>query len=200
LKGKIEEILTFWFGSIGAVDDFPKNKSDLWFKKDKSVDIKIRETFEGDLKRACGGQYDSWLTEPTGMMAQIILLDQFSRNMFRGKPEAFRYDPLALKICKAGLFQESDLQLPYIYRVFFYLPLEHSEDLLDQNQSIEQFTELKESVPEVQKEIYGNFLEFALRHKKIIQHFGRFPHRNAILGRDSTPEEEEFLKQPGSGF
>lgn len=133
-------------------------------------------------------------------LAMIILVDQFSRNMFRESPKAFPRDHLGLRLAKQMVSRNEDLKLKAVERGFVYLPLEHSEDREDQKLSVKKFKELHGQVPQKVKKIYQVFLDYAIKHKVIIDRFARFPHRNEILGRKSTTEELEFLKQPGSHF
>ena len=133
-------------------------------------------------------------------MALILCCDQFPRNIFRGTPGAFAYDARALQLSLSGIERGWDRQLRCVERAFFYLPLEHSEDRGHQERSVELFGELLREAPEAQKSGFESFLDYARRHREIIAQFGRFPHRNRILGRVSTPEERAFLKQPGSSF
>ena len=130
----------------------------------------------------------------------IILADQFSRNMYRDTPRAFFSDPKARTWCKAGLENGADRTLRPIERIFFYLPMEHSESLDDQVRSVALCKELAESVPDAHRELFDGYLNYAVRHCEIVERFGRFPHRNAILGRESTDEEIAFLAKPGSSF
>jgi len=146
------------------------------------------------------GELTSWGETPHGELARIILLDQFPRNIYREQPRAFAYDMQALSWTLEGLAKQSDQQLRPVERVFFYLPLEHAEDLGHQETSVKLFRELVEAVPQEQRNTFAGFFDFAVRHHDIIDRFGRFPHRNVILGRESTSEEEEFLTQPGSSF
>jgi len=130
----------------------------------------------------------------------ILLTDQFPRNMYRDSPQAFAYDAKALAWCLEGLKQQFDRHLRPIERVFFYLPLEHAESLEHQERSVEKFRELLDEADERRKNVFAEYLDLAVRHRNIIARFGRFPHRNRILGRESTGEELAFLKEPGSSF
>ncbi len=196
----VESILRFWFGT--ATDDLEVagQQGKLWWKKDAQADARIRERFAGVLDDAVNARCDDWLNEARGRLAMIILTDQFSRNMYRDTPRAFAHDPLALKWCKDGLQKGVDRALRPIERVFLYLPLEHSESLEDQERSVELFTALADGVAENQRELFSGYIDYAVRHRDIVRRFGRFPHRNAILGRESSAAELEFLKQPGSSF
>lgn len=178
---KIGEILDFWF-----------SQPQKWWLKERDFDLTIRNRFEADLVQAVHGRYDPWKKTARGTLALIILLDQFSRNMYRDSPKAFSQDGLALEACKAGMKKGLDTKLSDQERAFFYMPLMHSENLEDQKESLKRFASLGEAQSE------GN--KYALLHYRIIERFGRYPHRNKILGRPSTPEEIEFLKQPGSSF
>lgn len=195
-----QTILEFWFGT--ETDDVAaaKAQAQLWWKKNPQVDQEIRERFAPLLDAAVAGKLDDWLNDAHGHLAMIILADQFSRNMYRDTPRAFASDSFARAWCKAGLDNGVDHRLRPLQRVFFYLPLEHSESLDDQDRSVELCIALAQCVPEAHRELFDGYLNYAVRHREIIERFGRFPHRNAILGRESTPEEVEFLQKPGSSF
>jgi len=195
-----ESILEFWFGS--EADDVlaAKQQAKMWWKKSPQVDHEIRERFADLLDMAADGKLDDWLAEPRTRLALIILADQFSRNMYRDTARAFAFDRFAQTWCKSGLDSAADRQLRPIERVFFYLPLEHSESLPDQQRSVALYKELVDTVPDEHRELFEGYLQFAERHRDIVQRFGRFPHRNAILGRESTEAEIAFLRQPGSSF
>lgn len=195
-----EAILHFWFGDLDEHGDVIEDRTDLWWRKHPQTDETIKDRFEGHLFRAGRGDLDTWVMSPSGRLALIITFDQFPRNIFRGSSEAFDYDSRALELCLDGIARGLDQQLPLIQRVFFYLPLEHSEDRDLQQRSVGLFTELHKETPEHLESTFRYYLTFAERHKAIIDRFGRFPHRNAVLGRTSTGEELEFLKQPGSSF
>ena len=204
----IETILAFWFGADGSSTDAPAatvsgRQSALWWGKDTAVDQTIKARFEADLLAAADGRHDAWAETPQGMLALILLLDQFPRNMYRDTDQAFSFDALAQQCCHLGLAQGFDQQLAPLQRVFFYLPLEHSEDIDDQEYSVQLFRALaKQSVKEdpACKASFDNYLKFADQHHAIIERFGRFPHRNVILDRPSTAEETAFLKEPHSSF
>jgi uncharacterized protein (DUF924 family) len=174
----IDEVLTFWF-----------EDSSRWWKKDPEFDAGIRDRFL-DLRDAVmhDGRED-WLETPRGTLAYVIVLDQFSRNMFRGSRSMFEGDPRALAAAKRALDRGFDQGVSSDERMFFYMPFMHSEDIADQDRCAGLFAS---ALPK--------WLPNAEEHRDIIRRFGRFPHRNALLGRPSTPEELEFLKQPGSSF
>jgi uncharacterized protein (DUF924 family) len=164
------------------------------------VDQQIRQRFEGWIVKAANGNLDSWRLTPRGQLALIVLTDQFPRNIYRNSAQAFAYDSLARAWCKNGLADGSHETLRAIERVFFYLPLEHSESLADQDRAIDLYRALLDCVPPQHKPKFEGFLDFAIRHREIIRRFGRFPHRNRMLGRESTAAELIFLSQPSSSF
>ncbi|GAB3538450.1 DUF924 family protein [Noviherbaspirillum agri] len=195
-----DTIREFWFGTSADDVVIAREQSRLWWTKHPDTDALIRQRFAPWLDRAVHHELDAWDNTPTGRLALILLTDQFSRNMYRDTPRAFASDPLALRWCKEGLQQHVDAQLRPIERVFFYLPLEHSESLPDQEQAVAYFQALVDELEPQQRPGFEGFLDFARRHREVVARFGRFPHRNRILGRDSTPEEVVFLSQPGSSF
>ncbi len=165
-----------------------------WFKKDESLDQRIRQKFGPWLEHFEMNDFEVWKIEPQSLISLVILLDQFPRNAFRGTAQSFQYDVVALDVAREGLEKGFDTELSVSEASFLVLPFEHSEDITDQRDAVRLAKELVERG--AGKELY----EFALKHLEIIERFGRFPHRNVILGRPSTPEEIEFLKQPGSSF
>lgn len=197
---RMEEILTFWFGESEDPLAYDAGRMDLWFRSGRSYDALVRERFAVDLARAAAGELDAWLETPRGTLALVIVLDQFSRHTHRGTARAFAQDARAQRIVGAGVTRGVDRKLKPIERAFFYLPLEHAEDPALQDQSVTLHERLLAELPPEHREDYRGFLEHARKHRDIIARFGRFPHRNAILGRDSTEEEIAFLEQPGSGY
>lgn len=196
-----KEVLQYWFGDDPDDLEVIHQKRKLWFGKSDRVDEEIRQRFSERVdwaEKRCRGESSSW--SPFERLVAIILLDQFPRNIYRGKAKSFSYDSLALALTLEGLALHQDLQMRPIQRVFFYLPLEHSEDLTHQNRSVALFELLVESHQEIWRDAFEDFADYARRHRDIIARFGRFPHRNAILGRSSTPEEIAFLHQPNSSF
>lgn len=186
-------VMDFWFGRHGDRGrDTPRRQ---WFEKSDAFDAQIRDRFGMLIPLAIAGELQSWTAEPEGAVALILVLDQFTRNVFRGRAEAFAGDARALAEAKALVQAGTDRKLPGVQRQFVYLPFEHAEDMAAQQESLRLFAQLERDAPEV-----GELLVWAQRHHDIIARFGRFPHRNAALGRSSTAEEIEFLKQPGSGF
>lgn len=195
-----DTIHAFWFGL--SVDDavVVAEQSRLWWTKHPDTDRLIRQRFESCLRLAADGKLDHWATTPTGLLALVLLSDQFPRNMYRNTPESFAFDPLARRWCKEGLSQGMDKLLHPIERTFLYLPLEHSESLEDQERSVLLFEELAQSAGPERSADFAGYLDYAIRHREIVARFGRFPHRNRLLGRASTSEEIAFLEQPGSSF
>ena len=178
---RAEEVLAFWFGELRPED---------WFNGGDEVDSRIRERFL-DLHEALRERVpDEWRASARGTLAAVIALDQFPRNVYRGDPRAFAADAAALGLAREAVERGLDRGMSKDERKFLYLPFEHSEDPAEQARSVELYAALDDA----------NTLEYAMRHKEIIDRFGRFPHRNAALGRGSTPEEIEFLKEPDSSF
>jgi uncharacterized protein (DUF924 family) len=195
-----EMILGYWFGTHPDTAALAKERADLWWSKNTGVDREMRERFESTVQSARDGDLDPWLAESRGRLALIVLTDQFPRNIYRDSPRAFALDTQALEWSLAGIDQGHDRMLRPIERLFFYLPLEHSERLAHQERSVRLIGELVSIVDADQQEIFDQYLSCAVRHREIIARFGRFPHRNRILGRPSTPAELHFLSQPGSSF
>ena len=187
------QVLEFWFGTPELADT--EAVTSRWFRKDPAFDREIGERFGALMERALAGELQDWAWQPGPALARILLLDQFTRNVFRDTPRAFAGDALALEAARAMVLQGQDQALPPLRRVFVYLPFEHAEDEAAQAESMRLFTRLAQEVPAL-----DGYLDYARRHQEIVQRFGRFPHRNAVLGRPSTDEETAFLKQPGSGF
>ncbi|MDB9374848.1 DUF924 family protein [Nodularia sphaerocarpa] len=185
-------ILDFWFGHPDA-PDYGKPKAD-WFGENAEFDQEIRNQFFSDYQKAAGGYLDDWIDSAETCLALILLFDQFPRNMFRGTPEAFATDWEALSAAQHAVVQGYDCQFLPVQRWFIYLPFEHSENLTHQRQCVKLFQQLSHD-PDSAKAIEHSFI-----HQEIIARFGRFPHRNSILGRNSTASEKAFLQQPSSWF
>ena len=196
-----DDVLNFWIGDEARSAEALKEKSQLWFRKSDATDEMLRARFGVTVEALADGLADEWAVQGRGSrLAAVIALDQFSRNIYRGTPQSFANDPLALKLALQAIETGEHLTAPVVEQVFLYLPLEHAEDKDLQNRCVELFARLYEKAPEAFSEACADWLDYAHRHKKIIDLFGRFPHRNAILGRKSTPAELEFLTQSGSGF
>lgn len=189
----VRAVLDFWFLAPDHLGHGAYRTE--WFRKDDVFDTSIRERFAADVEAALSTTLCEASDE--ALLARILLLDQFTRNIFRNTPRAFAGDAQALKIAEALVTAGRDKNLSPWQRWFAYLPFEHSEALLDQERAVALFAGLRR---EMQHEAFDSAYDYALRHREVIARFGRFPHRNAILGRESTPEEIEFLKQPGSSF
>lgn len=200
MTDKCFEILSFWFGDHFNHGMPRETRNALWFGFNTEVDWQISQLFGDDVKNAAAGDYDSWKTSAQGRLALIVLLDQFTRNIYRGSREAFAHDELATQLCLEGLELGHDRQLMPAYRAFYYLPLEHNESLQLQQRCVALFTSFyKEADPAIAKAIKSS-LAYARQHFEIIERFGRFPHRNAVLGRRSTPAELSYLKQTTINF
>ena len=198
---EIEQVLDFWFGASGADGALDPAKQKMWFGDGRKHDADIRDKFGALHERAGRGEMDKeWSATPRGRIALIVVLDQFSRHVHRGTALAYAQDPAAQRLAIDGLEPRVDRGLIPAQRAFFYLPLEHAEDVEMQRLGVRCFDGLAHTVAPEWLKHYDSFLDYARRHLEIIERFGRFPHRNAALGRASTPEEIEFLKQPESAF
>ncbi|PKF51566.1 DUF924 family protein [Enterovibrio nigricans] len=194
------EVLDFWFGDAEIPSPNEEVKA-LWFDGVNSADNTIRERFLPHVSMAGEGKLSQWLSSPEGALAHIILLDQFSRNIYRGLSAAFRYDDFALALCKRGMASAQDMALVPVQRAFFYMPLQHSEYLEDQEESLFRFSQLCDEVSENDEAgLLENFYRHARSHYDVVKRFGRFPHRNAALGRLSTEEELQWLADGGARF
>ena len=200
MSDRIEDVLDFWFGELDDLGCAAPNQRKLWWTKSDAFDSAIRSQFLNDYEAIVSGDREVWRNTSRGSLATIIVLDQFSRNMFRGTSKMFAADPLAREVCCEGLDAGFDDELAFDERVFFYLPLEHSEDPELHERCIEVFARMVDGAPESLRNDAKYYLDFAERHRVIIDRFGRYPHRNDILGRPSTPEETAFLQQPDSSF
>jgi uncharacterized protein (DUF924 family) len=189
---RAQALLEAWFGKPGETGfDTPQK---WWFTAIPEVDKEMRERFGVDQRRAAAGEYESWSAEADACLALVLLLDQLPRNLYRGSPRAFAIDADARRIAGLALQRGHDQAVAPVRRQFFYLPFEHSEALADQERSVA----LGKALPELP--FKANFVDYAERHRAIIARFGRFPHRNRVLGRTSTAAEEQFLSEPGSSF
>lgn len=195
-----DSIHAFWFGLPADDADVIAQQSALWWRKQAEVDAEIGRRFAPLVRQAATGELDDWLASPRGRLALVLLTDQFPRNIWRGTAPAFAFDALARRWAKEAIQLGLDLDARPIERVFLYLPLEHSEELADQREAVRLFDALAGSVPSALRPGFDGYVDFARRHLDIIERFRRFPHRNAALGRETTAEEAEFLRQPGSSF
>lgn len=194
-----EAVLSTWFGPVDA-PDYPQRNDKLWWGKDPAADAELRARFGAALDAAGRGELASWLATPRGHLAVVILLDQLSRNIHRDTAQMYALDDEAVDLVLRGLEAGVDRALAPRERVFFYMPLMHAESVPLQRKCVRLFKGLAAEVAEGERSAYAGNVDFAIRHLDIVERFGRFPHRNAILGRPSTDEEAEFLTQPGSSF
>ncbi len=197
---RIEAILSFWFKEQELSAPQIDRRMDTWFGGDPVFDHEIEKEFADDVALACDGKLDHWAAEPHGRLALIILIDQFRRNIYRNTAKAFSKDKLALKLCVEGAMEKKDKNLTPIQRVFFYMPLQHAESAKVQAKAVELYNRLAESVSPTYQETFLTVAQFAELHKDIIDQFGRFPHRNKLLGRENTAEENEYLAGDSPDF
>jgi uncharacterized protein (DUF924 family) len=187
VPAEAQAVLDFWFGDGGIRAE--------WFRKDAAFDALIGQRFGALVERAKHGELLQWQDQPASALARILLLDQFTRNLHRDSARAFSGDALALAAASAMVAAGQDRQLPPVQRAFVYLPFEHAEELAAQDDAVRLFVALAGEAPEL-----NGMLDYAHKHRAVIARFGRFPHRNALLGRESTPAELAFLNEPGSRF
>jgi uncharacterized protein (DUF924 family) len=193
IDAQASEVLDFWFGPEGSPVRGTARQE--WFTKDAAFDRLIAGRFGATIERALRGELDGWAAEPHAALARIVVLDQFTRNVFRGTPRAFAGDPQARAAAVTLVDAGMDEQLVPGLRAFAYMPLEHAESMAMQDEAVRLYTRMAAADAS-----FASMLDYAHRHRDVIQRFGRFPHRNAILGRPSTAEEMAFLAQPGSSF
>jgi uncharacterized protein (DUF924 family) len=195
----------FWFGPLPMSAEALNRRLRFWYGDDSAEfrqrrDAEIFRRFGGLLERAARGELDAWADGPRRRLSLIILLDQFPRNMFRGTARAFAYDAQALALTLSGMQSAADAALDVVERIFFYMPLQHAESLEVQEESVAAYRRLLSEAPEDLNGPLSGALRSAENHRAIIEQFGRFPHRNCALGRESTPEEEQWLAIGGDSF
>ncbi len=195
-----QPLLDWWFGSAETTAEIVADKGRLWFGKRDSQDLEARERFGDQVEQALAGGLAEWAQCPQGWLALVLLLDQLPRMIFRDTPKSFSGDLRAQALVTQGIAADFDRQLPAMRRVFIYLVFEHCENLAAQNEGVSRFAALQAEQPLADQPVFADHLDYAERHQKVIAQFGRFPHRNAVLGRESTAEELDFLKRPGSRF
>lgn len=195
-----DDILSFWFGPASDNLTVAQRQSKLWWSKNDQVDAAIRERFEPVLTSMANGSTTEIPETAQARLAKIILLDQVPRNIYRGTAAAFAYDLVAQHLAMSALTAGDEEQLRSIERVFLYMPFEHAEEPALQDLSVKRFEKLLSEAKAEEHDLFKGYLDFAIRHRDIIERFGRFPHRNQMLGRRSTDEETEFLREPGSSF
>lgn len=192
-----EDILHFWFGGPG---DPPLRNSERWYKEDAAFDAECAARFGGAIEAGTKGELDEWRKTARGRLALVVLFDQLSRNVYRGTPRAFAQDALARDIALEAVAAGDERVLSPVERSFLYMPFMHAEDVGLQHRCVASFGRLAAEAPADLKKYADNGLDYAKKHEEVIERFGRFPHRNAVLGRETTKEEEAFLKTPGSSF
>ena len=202
-----EAVLEYWFADVGDDPSALPGRMRLWFGSDRDTeadvaarDAALAERFEPYMAARRHGQLDDWAAAATGRLALILLTDQFPRSVYRGRAEAFSLDAEARILCVEGLELGQDRELGFFERAFFYLPLEHSESLEDQERCVDLFAALERDVPAELRATFAGFTQFASLHRDIVARFGRFPHRNGALGRPNTPEEAAYLAGDAPGF
>ncbi|MHC8404687.1 DUF924 family protein [Pseudomonas sp. TMB3-21] len=195
-----QPLLDWWFGSSESVQETVADKGKLWFGKRDSQDLDAQMRFGDWVEQALAGELTEWAQRPEGWLALVLLLDQLPRMIFRNSPKSFSGDLRAQALVAQGIAADFDRQLRPIQRVFIYLVFEHCENLAVQNESVSRHIDLLAQQPQADRALFADYLNFAEKHQKVIARFGRFPHRNAMLGRESTAEELVFLAQPGSRF
>ncbi|HNE61207.1 MAG TPA: DUF924 family protein [Ottowia sp.] len=194
------DVLRFWLGAHPLDSAAMQRVQAQWFRKDETFDARLREGFGATIAAARAGRLDRWADTAEGRLALLIVLDQFTRNAFRGQPDGFAGDAQALALALRGIELGHDQAVPPMARIFCYLPLEHAEDATLQARNVALFQALRDAPGAEPRAFFDGTLDYALRHQDVIARFGRFPHRNAILGRTSTAAELDYLAQPGAGF
>jgi uncharacterized protein (DUF924 family) len=195
-----EDVLDFWFGQPGSAADVAARQSKLWFGKSADNDRQVTERFAGTLAAAGAGQLDHWVLTPRNRLALIVVLDQFPHHIHRNHGQSFAYDAQSLALAQAMIENGDAARVTPIEQVFAYLPLEHAESLALQDQSVALYAQLAAKADAAERPLFEGFLDYAVKHREVIARFGRFPHRNALLGRTSNADEIAFLQQPGSRF
>ncbi len=197
---RIGTVLAFWLGAAEPTDASALTRQPLWFTKSDALDADIRSRFGAWVQEARTGRLHAWAETAHGRLALVVLLDQFSRNAWRGQPESFAGDAQALALALEALDNGHWEAVAPLARFFLALPLEHAEDPALQARSVALFTALAAQATPATQSVLSGALDYAHQHQQVIARFGRFPHRNAVLGRASTAEEQAYLAQPGSGF
>jgi uncharacterized protein (DUF924 family) len=195
-----QPVLEWWFGTADTAQEVAAARGKLWFGKRDSQDLEARTRFGVLVEQALAGELTEWAQCPQGWLALVLLLDQVPRMIFRENRKSFAGDARALALVAQGIAADFDRQLRPIQRVFIYIVFEHCENLAAQNEAISRYSELLAQQPQEDRALFADYLDYAEKHQKVIAQFGRFPHRNALLGRESTEEERVFLSKPGSRF
>jgi uncharacterized protein (DUF924 family) len=199
-NGEIKDVLDYWFSDSDLNSPTLDSRMDRWFGSSEELDKEIGERFGKLVEQASGDELDAWAEQPEGRLALIILLDQFRRSIYRGTPECFEQDKKALKICIEGTMSGVHKQLSAEQRVFFFMPLQHAESLKIQDKSVSIYNALADSVSDTLRETFATCAQFAELHRDIVAEFGRFPHRNAALGRANTEAEAAYLSGDAPSF
>jgi len=197
---RIDAILAFWFKEQELSAPQIDRRMDIWFGEDEVFDLECKKDFSDDVARASEGALNHWAHQPRGRLALILLLDQFRRNIYRNTADAFSMDNAALKLCLEGAMEKKDKSLAPIQRAFFYMPMQHAESRKVQAKAVQIFNRLSEAVSPTYRETFETIAQFAELHHDIVQQFGRFPHRNVLLNRENTPEEDEYLAGDSPDF
>jgi uncharacterized protein (DUF924 family) len=197
---RIDRILAFWFKAHELSAPQIDGRMDVWFGEDPVFDHEIAKEFSDEVEAASSGKLDHWAHKPHGRLALILLLDQFRRNIHRNSAEAFARDKVALKLCVEGAMEKKDAGLTPIQRVFFYMPLQHAESRKVQAKSVQIYRRLAEAVSPTYRETFETIAQFADLHRDIVERYGRFPHRNRLLNRKNTDDEDEFLANDAPTF
>jgi uncharacterized protein (DUF924 family) len=200
LDPRAKAVLDYWFGDLDQTPSYFARHNRLWFGGEAEVDEHIRTTFEADLELAVAGQLGRWEETPKGSLALIVLLDQFSLNLYREQPRSYEQSALAVPIAERAIGQGRDWVLTPAERVFLYLPFEHGETLALQARSVALFDALAQSSTPALREVMADYHHWAVRHQRVVARFGRFPDRNEVFGRPSTPEELAFLASDEAPF
>ena len=195
-----DAVLDFWFGAPGSAAEVAARQRPLWFAKSAANDQIVVERFAETLVAASAGRLNRWAATPRGRLALIVVLDQFPHHIHRGHGQSFAYDAQSLALAMEMIRRGEDTRLKPLERVFVYLPLEHAESTEMQDRSVALYDKLAHEAAAAERQLFDGFLDYACKHRDVVARFGRFPHRNELLGRISTAEEIEFLKQPGSRF
>ena len=196
----VDNVIEFWFADASNSPENAFSRKPFWYDGGKIIDQKIRKTFLGEVRSACDGELSHWVNTARGALALIIILDQFTRNVFRNTPQAYSGDELALNILNTSIKRGYDIVLSPASTIWLYHPFHHSEKVEEQDHGLELLNSLKERSPKAWHDYIEKSIEGWTRHHRIISQFGRFPHRNHILKRESTSEEKIFLKQNGRSF
>ena len=195
-----EAVLDFWFGQPGPAAEVAARQRPLWFGKSAANDQQVTDRFADTLTAAGAGQLDHWARTPRNQLALIVVLDQFPHHIHRNQGLSFAYDAQSLTLALDMIQSGNAARVAPIERVFVYLPLEHAESLELQDQSVALYTQLAAETHAAERPLFDGFLDYAVKHRDVVARFGRFPHRNELLGRPSSSEEIAFLQQPGSRF